>query len=166
MMTMIMIDMQTINSGPHDCELVRVNFFLFYCFFFVFEIFLPDTGNGYFTAIPYPCLELLSLTTLMVDECFVLQSDEPSSEGGGDNFLMSAQSPEQKDLLSQHSPYRPVFVEGPFNLWLRDVKLGYYILRSDAIYLRSLEGDIGKLLSFVELSICLEKYFFYEYDQI
>lgn len=74
----------------------------------------------------------------------VLQFDDSSSDTNANEFLTSSQSPEQKDLLSQHPPYRPLFVEGPFNLWLRDIKLGYYVLRSDAIYLKSLEGDIGK----------------------
>lgn len=63
------------------------------------------------------------------------------SEDASKDFIASAQSPEQRDLLSQHPPYRSLYVEGPFNLWLRDIKLGYYILRSDPIYLGSLEDD-------------------------
>ncbi|XP_071813185.1 evolutionarily conserved signaling intermediate in Toll pathway, mitochondrial-like [Apostichopus japonicus] len=74
----------------------------------------------------------------------VKEFDDSSSDTNANEFLTSSQSPEQKDLLSQHPPYRPLFVEGPFNLWLRDIKLGYYVLRSDAIYLKSLEGDIVK----------------------
>ncbi|KAJ0055731.1 hypothetical protein NL108_011313, partial [Boleophthalmus pectinirostris] len=43
------------------------------------------------------------------------------------------QSPSQIDLLAKHNPKRPVFVEGPFPLWLRKTCVYYYILRADPI---------------------------------
>ncbi|XP_051901957.1 evolutionarily conserved signaling intermediate in Toll pathway, mitochondrial [Pristis pectinata] len=47
--------------------------------------------------------------------------------------LVGLQSPEQRDLLARHDPRRPVFVEGPFPLWLRRTCLHYYLLRSDPL---------------------------------
>lgn len=44
-----------------------------------------------------------------------------------------AQSPDQQELLAQHGPARPVFVEGPFPLWLRSTRLSYYVLRGDPL---------------------------------
>lgn len=41
------------------------------------------------------------------------------------------QSPNQMELLAKHDPARPVFVEGPFPLWLRRKCVHYYILRAD-----------------------------------
>lgn len=35
------------------------------------------------------------------------------------------------ELLAKHNPSRPVFVEGPFPLWLRKKCVYYYILRAD-----------------------------------
>lgn len=35
------------------------------------------------------------------------------------------------ELLAQHDPSRPVFIEGPFPLWLRKTCVHYYILRAD-----------------------------------
>ncbi|KAI5104157.1 evolutionarily conserved signaling intermediate in Toll pathway, mitochondrial [Silurus meridionalis] len=43
------------------------------------------------------------------------------------------QSPEQRNLLAKHNPNRPVFVEGPFPLWLRKTCVHYYLLRADPI---------------------------------
>lgn len=41
------------------------------------------------------------------------------------------QSPSQMELLAKHNPNRPVFVEGPFPLWLRKTCVYYYVLRAD-----------------------------------
>ncbi|XP_045921628.1 evolutionarily conserved signaling intermediate in Toll pathway, mitochondrial [Micropterus dolomieu] len=45
--------------------------------------------------------------------------------------IVGIQSPSQMEQLANHNPSRPVFVEGPFPLWLRKTCLYYYILRAD-----------------------------------
>uniref|UniRef100_A0A1A7Y159 Evolutionarily conserved signaling intermediate in Toll pathway, mitochondrial n=1 Tax=Iconisemion striatum TaxID=60296 RepID=A0A1A7Y159_9TELE len=45
--------------------------------------------------------------------------------------LIGIQSPSQMELLDKHDPNRPVFVEGPFPLWLRKTCVHYYVLRAD-----------------------------------
>ncbi|XP_054609660.1 evolutionarily conserved signaling intermediate in Toll pathway, mitochondrial [Dunckerocampus dactyliophorus] len=45
--------------------------------------------------------------------------------------IVGIQSPSQMELLSKHKPSRPVFVEGPFPLWLRKTCVQYYVLRAD-----------------------------------
>ncbi|KAF7653436.1 hypothetical protein LDENG_00082940 [Lucifuga dentata] len=45
--------------------------------------------------------------------------------------IVGIQSPSQVELLAKHNPSRPVFVEGPFPLWLRKTCVHYYILRAD-----------------------------------
>ncbi|XP_072350505.1 evolutionarily conserved signaling intermediate in Toll pathway, mitochondrial-like [Scyliorhinus torazame] len=45
--------------------------------------------------------------------------------------IVGIQSPDQRDLLARHDSRRPVFVEGPFPLWLRRTCVQYYILRGD-----------------------------------
>ncbi|XP_072231968.1 evolutionarily conserved signaling intermediate in Toll pathway, mitochondrial [Leuresthes tenuis] len=45
--------------------------------------------------------------------------------------IVGTQSPSQVELLAKHNPDRPVFVEGPFPLWLRKTCVYYYILRAD-----------------------------------
>ncbi|XP_037530869.1 evolutionarily conserved signaling intermediate in Toll pathway, mitochondrial [Nematolebias whitei] len=46
-------------------------------------------------------------------------------------YVVGIQSPDQMELLSKHNPKRPVFVEGPFPLWLKKTCVYYYILRAD-----------------------------------
>jgi hypothetical protein len=41
------------------------------------------------------------------------------------------QSLDQKVALANHNPARPIFVEGPFSLWLRNKCIYYHILRAD-----------------------------------
>ncbi|XP_030018640.1 evolutionarily conserved signaling intermediate in Toll pathway, mitochondrial [Sphaeramia orbicularis] len=56
------------------------------------------------------------------------------SESGEDitcPHIVGIQSPSQMELLAQHNPSRPVFVEGPFPLWLRNTCVYYYVLRAD-----------------------------------
>ncbi|KAM7365902.1 hypothetical protein PAMP_015382 [Pampus punctatissimus] len=45
--------------------------------------------------------------------------------------IVGIQSPSQMELLAKHNLNRPVFVEGPFPLWLRKTCVHYYILRAD-----------------------------------
>ncbi|XP_078069593.1 evolutionarily conserved signaling intermediate in Toll pathway, mitochondrial [Mustelus asterias] len=62
---------------------------------------------------------------------------EPQSYLGADGrevhlpHVVGIQSPDQRDLLARHDCRHPVFVEGPFPLWLRRACVHYYILRSD-----------------------------------
>ncbi|XP_041038314.1 evolutionarily conserved signaling intermediate in Toll pathway, mitochondrial [Carcharodon carcharias] len=64
---------------------------------------------------------------------------EPRSYLGADgreihlSHIVGIQSPDQRDLLAQHDHRHPVFVEGPFPLWLRRTCVHYYILRSDPL---------------------------------
>ncbi|CAG5929596.1 unnamed protein product [Menidia menidia] len=45
--------------------------------------------------------------------------------------IVGIQSPSQMELLAKHNLNRPVFVEGPFPLWLRKTCVHYYVLRAD-----------------------------------
>lgn len=47
--------------------------------------------------------------------------------------IVGIQGPEQCSLLAKHNPNRPVFVEGPFPLWLRRTCVHYYLLRADPV---------------------------------
>lgn len=47
--------------------------------------------------------------------------------------IVGIQSPDQQAALARHDPARPVFVEGPFSLWLRDKCVYYHILRADPL---------------------------------
>ncbi|XP_008831824.1 evolutionarily conserved signaling intermediate in Toll pathway, mitochondrial isoform X2 [Nannospalax galili] len=60
-----------------------------------------------------------------------LPSDTPGAEDPTQPHIVGIQSPEQQATLAHHNPSRPVFVEGPFSLWLRNKCVYYYILRAD-----------------------------------
>ncbi|XP_007951803.1 evolutionarily conserved signaling intermediate in Toll pathway, mitochondrial [Orycteropus afer afer] len=47
--------------------------------------------------------------------------------------IVGIQSPDQQAALARHNPARPIFVEGPFSLWLRDKCVYYHILRADML---------------------------------
>ncbi|KAL4648209.1 evolutionarily conserved signaling intermediate in Toll pathway, mitochondrial [Arapaima gigas] len=58
------------------------------------------------------------------------------SEGGEEMsqpYVVGIQSPDQRNLLAKHNPSRPVFVEGPFLLWLRKTCVQYYVLRAEPL---------------------------------
>ncbi|TRZ08971.1 hypothetical protein HGM15179_018136 [Zosterops borbonicus] len=66
----------------------------------------------------------------------VIQAPVPDTgedEGSVQPYIVSSQSPDQRELLARHDPSRPVFVEGPFPLWLRGTRLGYFVLRGDPL---------------------------------
>ncbi|XP_038067169.1 evolutionarily conserved signaling intermediate in Toll pathway, mitochondrial-like [Patiria miniata] len=62
-----------------------------------------------------------------------------TAESENAEFIANAQSPEQRELLAEHPPVRPLYVEGAFHLWLRSSKLTYFVLRGDPFAL----GDEG-----------------------
>lgn len=47
--------------------------------------------------------------------------------------VVGIQSPDQQELLARHNPAMPVFVEGPFPLWLKKTCVYYYILRGEPL---------------------------------
>lgn len=63
-------------------------------------------------------------------------------------WIICAQSPKQKELIAEHSEKKPIFVEGPFRIWLREAQVHYFIVRSDPC-IKSVpevdEDDVGNL---------------------
>lgn len=49
-----------------------------------------------------------------------------------DTWIVSGQSPVQQQLLAKHDKQKGLFIEGPFNIWLRYKCISYFILRSEA----------------------------------
>jgi signaling intermediate in Toll pathway protein len=46
-------------------------------------------------------------------------------------WIVSAQSPSQKELIEEISPDQPLYVEGAFRVWLKDQQLLFHYLRAD-----------------------------------
>nr|XP_020647245.1 evolutionarily conserved signaling intermediate in Toll pathway, mitochondrial [Pogona vitticeps] len=59
----------------------------------------------------------------------ILDSGKPISHP----HIVGIQSPDQQSLLAQHNPERPLFVEGPFRLWLKNTCVYYYVLRAQLL---------------------------------
>ncbi|XP_038626600.1 evolutionarily conserved signaling intermediate in Toll pathway, mitochondrial [Tachyglossus aculeatus] len=57
--------------------------------------------------------------------------------------IIGIQSPDQQAALARHSPSRPIFIEGPFPLWLRDKCVYYHILRADLVAGEKEEEELG-----------------------
>ncbi|KAJ8916863.1 hypothetical protein NQ315_005870 [Exocentrus adspersus] len=49
-----------------------------------------------------------------------------------DTWIISAQSKDQKRLLSEYSVEEPVFVEGSYNVWIKGNPINYFVLRGKA----------------------------------
>ena len=49
-----------------------------------------------------------------------------------ETFIASAQSPRQIKLIEGHPTKTPLFVEGGYNIWVREKCLTHFILRADA----------------------------------
>ena len=48
-------------------------------------------------------------------------------------FVAYAHSPMQAELIKRHPPQEAIFVEGGFNVWLRQKCLTYFVLKSEAL---------------------------------
>lgn len=49
-----------------------------------------------------------------------------------DTFIVSAQSPEQRELIQKLSTKKAVFVDGGYNVWLRNKLQTYFVLRGES----------------------------------
>ncbi|KAL8164590.1 UNVERIFIED_CONTAM: hypothetical protein K2H54_054024 [Gekko kuhli] len=56
--------------------------------------------------------------------------------------IIGIQSPDQQSLLARHNPERPVFVEGPFRLWLKNTCVYYYVLRAELLPLEERKEEV------------------------
>ncbi|XP_061496362.1 evolutionarily conserved signaling intermediate in Toll pathway, mitochondrial [Rhineura floridana] len=74
--------------------------------------------------------------------------------------IVGIQSPDQQSLLAHHNPDRPVFVGGPFRLWLKETCVYYYVLRAELLPPEEREEVIDPERSFyypMHLDIDLER---------
>jgi len=58
-----------------------------------------------------------------------------------DTWIVSGQSPEQKELLNKHKKEFAVYIEGPFLIWLRNKSINYFILRGDSPECKDQDDD-------------------------
>lgn len=79
------------------------------------------------------CLGLRRIANDLSATISIYQPEQGDNEGSAQPYIVGIQSPEQQELLARHGPERPVFVEGPFPLWLRSTRLLYYVLRGDPL---------------------------------
>ncbi|XP_030156859.1 evolutionarily conserved signaling intermediate in Toll pathway, mitochondrial isoform X2 [Lynx canadensis] len=59
--------------------------------------------------------------------------DSTGAAHATESHIVGIQTPDQQAALAHHNPARPIFVEGPFSLWLRDKCVYYHILRADLL---------------------------------
>lgn len=79
-------------------------------------------------------LALLALRRMSVDResrFSVFETVEVEEEPEEDTFIASAQSPAQQLLLQEHSVVEPLFVEGPYPVYLREIRQNYFLLRAE-----------------------------------
>lgn len=60
-------------------------------------------------------------------------TDSTGAADPAEPHIVGIQTPDQQAALAHHNPARPVFVEGPFSLWLRNKCVYYHILRADLL---------------------------------
>jgi hypothetical protein len=55
-------------------------------------------------------------------------------------WIITAQSPKQQELLKNHKKQIPIFVDGPYNCWIRSKRIEYFMMKTD-----TLEDTVEKL---------------------
>lgn len=50
-----------------------------------------------------------------------------------DTWIVSGQSPTQRELMAKLPEKQTVYVEGAFTIWLRRTSINYFILRSEPV---------------------------------
>ncbi|KAK6169132.1 hypothetical protein SNE40_020242 [Patella caerulea] len=101
---------------------------------------LPKFKNASPYPIPYTLpidpieLAMLALKRMVIDnqnKLTVWKTLEAEEEPLEDTFIVSAMSPEQKELIEEHPETKPLIVEGGYKTWLRNISQIYFVLRAD-----------------------------------
>ncbi|GFN78306.1 evolutionarily conserved signaling intermediate in toll pathway, mitochondrial [Plakobranchus ocellatus] len=79
-------------------------------------------------------LALIALRRMSVDretQYTIHETTELEAEPEEETFIASAQSPTQQRLIQEHNMEQPLFVEGPYPVYLREVRQNYFLLRAE-----------------------------------
>lgn len=71
------------------------------------------------------------MCTVDLNSTVTVYETKDVEESLDDTWIVSGQSPDQKELLQKHNPESAVHIEGPFIIWLRDKSIQYFVLRGD-----------------------------------
>ncbi|XP_052262814.1 evolutionarily conserved signaling intermediate in Toll pathway, mitochondrial-like [Dreissena polymorpha] len=91
-------------------------------------------------------LAVLALRKMAVDlenelKVWKVSRDENSKEK---LFIASAQSPLQREMIHTHPESKPIYVEGGYRVWLRDIPQTFFVMRTDtdpSIFVRPTEEE-------------------------
>nr|CAG4642564.1 EOG090X07J4 [Evadne anonyx] len=92
---------------------------------------------------------MCSVDPASVIETFETKELEDSID---DTWIVSGQSPIQQELLEKMEPYKTVYVEGGFPIWLRRTSINYFILRSEPVPPSKTELDLNSQFDFDDVS--------------
>ncbi|GAB0090994.1 Evolutionarily conserved signaling intermediate in Toll pathway, mitochondrial [Sergentomyia squamirostris] len=62
----------------------------------------------------------------------VFETKDEVTELLDETWIVSGQTPKQKELIKLYQKAKAIYIEGPFNIWLRNRCVYYFILRGDA----------------------------------
>ncbi|KAM7296002.1 evolutionarily conserved signaling intermediate in Toll pathway, mitochondrial [Ixodes scapularis] len=97
------------------------------------------------TPLPREPLELakLAVRRMCVDLRTVVSVRETSEvkDSVDQTWVVSGQSPDQRQLVKEQPTDKPLRIEGPFSTYLRNAAISYFILRAEPVPIRVLEID-------------------------
>lgn len=77
-------------------------------------------------------------------------------EAVDDTWIVSGQSPQQQELIDNHPTDRPIRIEGPFSIYLRNSAISYFLLRAEPLPIRVVEVDSDDV-SHIPITVLGEK---------
>ncbi|EEC11820.1 intermediate in Toll signal transduction pathway, putative [Ixodes scapularis] len=97
------------------------------------------------TPLPREPLELakLAVRRMCVDLRTVVSVRETSEvkDSVDQTWVVSGQSPDQRQLVKDQPTDKPLRIEGPFSTYLRNAAISYFVLRAEPVPIRVLEID-------------------------
>ncbi|XP_033755411.1 evolutionarily conserved signaling intermediate in Toll pathway, mitochondrial-like [Pecten maximus] len=90
-------------------------------------------------------LAIIALRRMAIDlnnKITVWKTVEVEEKPLEDTFIVSAQSPDQVELINAHPIDTPLVVKGSYRVWLRHKNLSYFVLQSDTGRPHAPAGDI------------------------
>lgn len=99
--------------------------------------------------VPNDALELAKLAvermcTVDIQSRVDVYNTEDIEEAIDKTWIVSGISPEQVELIKKHDKRKPIYIEGPYLIWLRDKCVNYFTLRADVDPKLKFEDDEEK----------------------
>lgn len=84
-------------------------------------------------------LAIARITSVDLNSKVSVYNSKDIEDSVDDTWIVNGQSPTQMELLKEHDKSKPIYVQGVYRIWLKDMSVNYFVLKSEPTTLKRIE---------------------------